>query len=319
MRAYCRAIWSCRYFWLSLVRLDLRSRYRGSVLGMGWSLLQPIAMTAIVCVVFCGVFKQSINEMAPFIMVGMAVWNFIMGAMLQGCQSFFAGESYIRQFPAPMAIYPLRTVLATGFHLALALVVSLFLAMWSAWNVPIVALAAVPLASVALFFWRPGLGTRAHVAVAFGLIAVFLLATGRREGLIALLTLPVSLLMLIVVGWSVAMLSGVATVFFRDTRHLSEVVFQIIFYLTPIIYPEKILVNRGLGWLVDWNPVVPFLQLIRQPIGAAIAAVSKGEGTLPPSVPDLEVFVRAAIVTLLLTSTALYTLTRVEKKLIFHL
>src|SRR5262249_18391644 len=56
MQAYLGAIWRCRYFWLSLVRMDLRHRYRGSVLGLGWSLLHPIAMTAILCTVFHHLF-----------------------------------------------------------------------------------------------------------------------------------------------------------------------------------------------------------------------------------------------------------------------
>src|SRR5689334_17295668 len=34
---YMGAVWKCRYFWLSLVRMDLRTRYRRSILGMGWS------------------------------------------------------------------------------------------------------------------------------------------------------------------------------------------------------------------------------------------------------------------------------------------
>ena len=47
MSRYLAAIWKCRYFWLSLVKMDLRTRYRRSALGLGWSLLNPIAMTAV--------------------------------------------------------------------------------------------------------------------------------------------------------------------------------------------------------------------------------------------------------------------------------
>ena len=59
MQAYLAAIWNCRFFWLSLVKIDLRSRYRGSVLGICWSLLHPIAMTAILCVVFQVAFNRA--------------------------------------------------------------------------------------------------------------------------------------------------------------------------------------------------------------------------------------------------------------------
>jgi lipopolysaccharide transport system permease protein len=44
---------------------------------------------------------------------------------MQGCQSFFQGESYIRQYPAPLAIYPLRTTLGAGFHFLLGFSIAL--------------------------------------------------------------------------------------------------------------------------------------------------------------------------------------------------
>ena len=39
MVKYLADIWKCRYFWLTLVKMDLRTRYRRSFLGIGWSLL----------------------------------------------------------------------------------------------------------------------------------------------------------------------------------------------------------------------------------------------------------------------------------------
>ena len=47
-----------------------------------------------------------------------------MAVVMQGCQCFFQGESYIRQHPAPLAIYPLRTTLGAGFHFLLGLVIA---------------------------------------------------------------------------------------------------------------------------------------------------------------------------------------------------
>ena len=38
LSTYFQEIWLRRYFWLSLVKVDLRSRYRGSAFGIGWSL-----------------------------------------------------------------------------------------------------------------------------------------------------------------------------------------------------------------------------------------------------------------------------------------
>jgi lipopolysaccharide transport system permease protein len=127
---YFSEIWRLRYFWMALVRIDLRKRYRRSVLGMGWSLLHPIAMTVVLCVVFGGLFGISRRTYAPLLLSGLTFWGFIMAAVTQGCQCFLQGESYIRQQPAPLAVYPLRTVLAAAFHFILGFSITLAFVWW---------------------------------------------------------------------------------------------------------------------------------------------------------------------------------------------
>ncbi len=78
MGDYLAAIWRCRYFWLSLVKNDLRTRYRRSVLGMGWSLLHPICMTTILTAVFYKLWNLPISEFAPFVLAGLATWNYVL-------------------------------------------------------------------------------------------------------------------------------------------------------------------------------------------------------------------------------------------------
>jgi ABC-type polysaccharide/polyol phosphate export permease len=124
MSQYVAAIWKCRYFWLSLVRMDLRGRYRRSMLGLGWSLLHPIVLTTVLCVVFPRIWNDiDVRSYAPMLLVGLCFWSFITTTTLGGCQCLHQGERYIRQFPAPMAIYPLRTVLGSSFHFGMALLV----------------------------------------------------------------------------------------------------------------------------------------------------------------------------------------------------
>ena len=41
---------------------------------------------------------------------------------------------------------------------------------------------------------------------------------------------------------------------FHDTQHLLEIVLQIMFYATPIIYKPQMLINKDLGWAVHYNP-----------------------------------------------------------------
>src|SRR5262245_38444229 len=113
---YFQRIWQLRYFWFSLVRNDLRNRYRRSFLGIGWSLVRPLSITAVFCVVFGKLFHVPVAEYAPFLLVGITIWQFLSESMIQGCQSFLNAAAYIRQQPVPLAIFPLRTVLGSAFH-----------------------------------------------------------------------------------------------------------------------------------------------------------------------------------------------------------
>src|SRR5262249_14766063 len=156
---------------------DLRSRYRGSWLGMGWSLLQPLAMTAIICVVFGQVFKDPSHDWryrGAYILAGLSFWNFIVLSALGGCTCFKQSEMYIRQHRAPMAIYPLRIVLGNLFHLLLAL-------------------------------------------------ALFIGLTGLLHGFpnpLAMLSLFPTLILLLILAWSLAVLGGLINVHFPDTKHI---------------------------------------------------------------------------------------------------
>jgi lipopolysaccharide transport system permease protein len=228
MHAYLGSVWNCRFFWLSLVKMDLRSRYRGSVLGIGWSLLHPIAMTAILCVVFAVVFRIDVRVYAPYLFVGMTFWGYFTSVLVQGCGCFFQGESYIRQFPAPMAIYPLRTALGSGFHFLIGFLLAVLLAL--------------------------GTGPKdEHISRVFQLLA--------------LPSLLPTFVLLFLLGWSVAILFGLLNVRFRDTKHLAEIGLQGLFYMLPIMIPPEQLQNRGRLMLVfRYNPLTPFFDLLREPI-----------------------------------------------------
>jgi ABC-type polysaccharide/polyol phosphate export permease len=261
MQDYLKAIWKCRYFWLSLVQMDLYTRYRRSVLGMGWSLLQPLAMTAILCLVFKGLMQEDLGSFGPYVLTGLATWNFFLGCVLQGCQCLYRSESYIRQYPAPLAIYPLRTALGCMIHFLIALGMVIVLA-WCAQG--------------------------------FGNVAT-------------LVALVPALLLLLLLGWSLAVLTGIGNVYFQDTQHLAEIGFQLLFYATPIIYRKSILVNNGFGWVVQCNPLVAVLDLVRLPI------LEGGQWPDPLSV------VMATGTVLLLTGAAVFTLVQNERQLVFRL
>jgi lipopolysaccharide transport system permease protein len=260
MSAYLASVWNCRFFWLSLVKMDLLARYRRSVLGIGWSLLHPLATTLVICVVFHEIFKVNIREFVPFLLSGLAFWAYMVGVTVQGCQCFVQAESYIRQHSLPMAVYPLRTTLGALFHFATSLTM-------------VLALTCILKGSASLS---------------------------------ALLSLVPALFLLLVLGWALASLAGFVNVIFRDIQHIAEISFQILFYLTPIIYPAEVLRGTRAAWLLSFNPLAAFLELIRRPL-------VYGE------VASMECFAVAASVTVLAAAAAIVSLGRIQRRVIFYL
>ncbi|MCE9530898.1 MAG: ABC transporter permease [Planctomycetes bacterium] len=257
-------IWDFRHFWMSLVVMDLRTRYRRSILGVGWSLMNPLLMTVVFCVVFGAWFNNpDWRQFGPYFLAGITLFDFVRTSALSGCQTFFRNESYIRQCPLPLSIYVLRTVLGAAIHFLIALAVVI--------------------------------------------VAVFVLLPEQRIPLFANSWILVpGLLMLFMFCLSISVLAGFMTVYFQDTQQLLEVIFQIFFFLTPIMYPSKMILDRGLGILLSINPVVTFLELVRMPI-------------ITGQVPTMWAFAKAAIVVGMFGSLAIAALAKFEKKLIFHL
>ncbi len=152
MLSYIRDLWECRYFWWALVKNDLRARYRRSILGIGWSLLRPIALTALLCVVLQRVFhRPDWRSCAPELLAGLLCWDYVVAVTRHGCTCFFHAEAYIRQHSAPLAIYPLRVAMGETIHFLLALGVVVVVACWQSGLANLPALLTLPL-TLGLFF-----------------------------------------------------------------------------------------------------------------------------------------------------------------------
>lgn len=240
MFRHLSAVWTARHFLLALVKLDLRLRYRRSVLGVGWSLLHPLAMTAVFTVVFSQLFGNG-NPIgyAAYALAGLAVWTYLREAATTGSKSLLTNESYIRQSPMPYTIYTLRTVLGQIVHACMSLSVVVLL----------------------MVVFRPSPDGQGHQALGAILAGVPLAVCG--------------LALMLVAAWAIATIGAFVTAFFHDVAHLLEVGAQIGFYLTPIMYRRSVLDDRGLGWLADINPANTFLALIRDPLVRGVSTTAE--------------------------------------------
>lgn len=162
-------------------------------------------------------------------------------------------------------------------------------------------------APLTIYPLRITLGETIHFLLALSVVLVFCWVRHGPGNLAALLTLPLTLMLFFLFAWSVALLMGVANVFYRDVQHLCDIGLQFLFYATPVIYRLEDLGEGRFRWLIQHgNPLVPFFQLLRQTI-------------LAGQPPQLPVLAAACAIVLVFGSSALFLAVRMQRQLIFHL
>src|SRR5262249_8538530 len=114
---------------------------------------------------------------------------------------------------------------------------------------------------------RTALGQAIHSLIALGVVVVMVtIYQGDPVVLLRVALMLPGILLLFVAAWAACTIAAFITVFFHDTQHLLEVTAQIVFFLTPIMYPRDLLDSKGLAWIVDANPVYWLMELTRTPL-----------------------------------------------------
>jgi ABC-type polysaccharide/polyol phosphate export permease len=118
----------------NLVRKEVKVRYKNSVLGIVWSLLTPLLMTAIFTVVFATFLRIPVDGFASFFLAGYLVWQFYANSVNASVGAIVGNGSLIRKVYFPREVIPLSLVLAQAFHFCLALLATAPFFLWQRGN-----------------------------------------------------------------------------------------------------------------------------------------------------------------------------------------
>ena len=115
----------------TLIHRELRGRYRDSMLGSAWTLLQPLLMTGIYYFIFAFLFNTStIPNYALFVLVGIIIWNFFATVIPQGTGSLTGNSDIIRKVWFRRELIPMAVVIgasaSTGILLILVIPLCVF-------------------------------------------------------------------------------------------------------------------------------------------------------------------------------------------------
>lgn len=237
--AACRALATHRRLLRDLTWREIGGRYRGSMLGIGWAILQPLLMLAVYTFVFSVVFGAKWGSagagaggdkvgFALFVFVGVLLHGILAEAITRAPALIVGNANYVKKVIFPIELLPVTLVGAAAFHALVA--------------------AGVLLAAVAAF----GGGLSWTV-----------------------LWLPVLMLPLLVMALGLAWGLAALGVFLRDTGQVTGVLASVLMFLAPVFYPVSVL-PEPYDALIQLNPLTFVIEQARGVVFAGTAPDAAG-------------------------------------------
>jgi ABC-2 type transport system permease protein len=217
---------------VNLTQREVSGKYKRSVLGQAWSLLNPLAQVLVFTLVFSLFLRitpdigdpSGLESFALQLLAALLPWAFFSGAVSTGMGSLLANANLVNKVYFPREVLVASSVFALNVTFALEL---------------LVLLAAV------LLFGGPGV-------------------------LLHLLVVPYLVLALTAFGLGLGLALSVANVYFRDTAQFVGIGLQVWFYLTPVIYTLDYVASQDVEVLgrspeqfLLLNPMTHFVECFR--------------------------------------------------------
>ncbi|MEX2607380.1 MAG: ABC transporter permease [Kiritimatiellia bacterium] len=217
------SFYQLRHLWATLTHREILSRYRGSMLGILWSLITPLILIATYTLVFVFFFKntwsQDHTQPGYFVIMlfcGLIPFNLFSEVISRSPSIILSFPNYVKRIAFPVHLLPAVLIGSSLFHMIMA-----------------------------LFILFPG---------------IFYL-TGRIPPTAAYL--PLIWVPFVIFTLSLSLALAAVGVFIRDLNHGVGLVLNILFFLSPIIYPATLVPERWrlLLWL---NPIACAVIQIRE-------------------------------------------------------
>ena len=218
-----------------LVTKDFKLKYRRSVLGVAWSVLNPLLMMAVMTLVFSNMFRFNIDHYPLYLILGTVLFTLMSDATCGAMSSIIDAAPLIKKVRVQKAVFPIEKVLFSLVNFALSL---------------------VAVAGVMLFFHFTSPADDPF----------YIHGTTMLMGIILVLYV-------VVFSVGIGLILSALSVFFRDVMHLWGVVMTAWNYLTPVFWPQNLveftagMPNPGLAQALvaveNFNPMYHFVVYFR--------------------------------------------------------
>ncbi len=215
-------LWYYRELFYFFTWRDIKIKYKQTVLGFLWAILQPLLLMIIFTLFFgraLGIPSQNLPY-PVYVFSGLLIWNFFSSGLVNAANSMVNNASIIKKIYFPRLIVPFSSVLVSVFDFLMAFILLAGLLIYY----------QLPVAGTAIIYWPAALLVAAVGTLGLG-------------------------------TWLAAL-----NVKYRDFRYVIPFLVQLLFFVTPVIYPVSLLQNPILQYAVACSPMYAAIELFRQPI-----------------------------------------------------
>lgn len=140
-----KEIYNYREMVFSLVRKDLRGRYKGSVLGFMWTFINPLFQLIIYNLVFSTILKSDIEKYYLFLFVALIPWIFFSAALTGGSTSVLSQKDMVKKIYFPREVLPIAYVTSCFVNMLYCFIVVFLVVLISGVKLSFVALLYLPI------------------------------------------------------------------------------------------------------------------------------------------------------------------------------
>ena len=142
-----KEIYAYREMIFSLVRRDLKGRYKGSALGFFWTFLNPLLQLAVYTFVFSVIMKSTVEDYYLHLFVALVPWLFFSTSVSEGCSCIRSQQDMVKKIYFPREVLPIAYVSSQFINMLLSFVVVLVVVVISGRGLNVVALLYIPIIS----------------------------------------------------------------------------------------------------------------------------------------------------------------------------
>ena len=145
---HIKELYEYREMIISLVRKDLRGRYKGSVLGFLWTFVNPLLQLIVYTIVFSIIMRASYEQYYLFLFVALVPWMFFSSSVTDGAASILKEKDMVKKIYFPREVLPISTVTSAFVNMILTFVVVFIVVIVSGRGINPLALLCLPVVMV---------------------------------------------------------------------------------------------------------------------------------------------------------------------------